>query len=113
MSRLFHKRGRKSKYLKSLNSPQWQEVKRKVRIRDNFTCVIKDCGKQANLETHHITYMVYGFSIVGNELKYLEWLATLCEDCHHQIHKNRKHPLNPKNPFRINVLQFKENQIKE
>ncbi|MEK0369755.1 MAG: hypothetical protein QQN55_01170 [Nitrosopumilus sp.] len=108
MSRLFSKRGRKSNYLKSLNSPQWNIVKRRVRIRDNFTCIIHGCGKQANLETHHITYMVFGFSIVGEEINYLEWMATLCEDCHHEVHKKKNHPLNPKNPFRINVFKYKE-----
>lgn len=35
MTRLAHKKGRPTKYRKSLkNNPYWEEVKRKIRIRD-------------------------------------------------------------------------------
>ena len=99
---------KKSKYKKHLESPYWQKVKTQVRLREKFTCGIKGCGKQNGLAVHHITYVVFGFSIVGDELNYLEWLILLCEDCHHKVHKNKKHPLHPKNPFRINVTKYKE-----
>ena len=108
MSRLHRKKGRKSNYVKSLNSNEWKLVKRKVRIRDNFTCIINGCGNKSRLETHHISYMVYGFSIVGHEIKYLDWIATLCEDCHRNVHKTGNHVLNHKNPFRITVSKYKE-----
>lgn len=97
-------------YRKHLQSDYWNTVKRKIKLRENFTCGIKCCGNQNNLAVHHISYMAFGFSIVGDELNYLEWLILLCETCHHTVHKNKKHPLNPKNPFRINVNKYKEFQ---
>ena len=52
MSRLQHKKGRKSNYVKRLvNNPDWEEAKRKVRIRDGHKCQM--CGKDFNLEIHH------------------------------------------------------------
>lgn len=85
MSRLQHKRGRPTKYRKILkNNSYWEEVKRKVRIRDGHRCQM--CGKDYNLEIHHEKYYVNGVSIVGNELEYLDCLITLCEDCHQKKH---------------------------
>lgn len=85
MTRLAHKKGRPSKYRKSLkNNPYWEEVKRKVRIRDGHRCQM--CGKSYSLEIHHKQYKVDGVSIVGNELSHLDCLITLCEDCHSKIH---------------------------
>lgn len=100
----------KTKYKTHLESEYWVRVKRKIKLRDNFTCVIGECGKQTKLSVHHITYQVYGFSIVGSELQYLDWLILLCETCHHEVHKDKSHKLHPKNPFRMNVIQFKEYQ---
>ena len=108
MSKLFRKKRNKSKYLKSLDSEKWQKVKKKVRIRDGHTCIIKDCENKSRLETHHITYMVFGFSIVGQEMKYLDWIATLCHGCHKHVHRTGNHPFNHKNPFRISVSKYKE-----
>ena len=104
MSRLNHKRGRPSKYRKSLNNPYWQKVKRKVRLRDGFKCVL--CQTKTKLETHHITYKVDGKSIVGNELKHLKWLVTLCEECHTDQHFVPRQPFNPKNPKKMNIYEF-------
>lgn len=85
MTRLAHKKGRPSKYRKSLkNNPYWEEVKRKVRIRDGHRCQM--CGKSYSFEIHHKKYKVDGVSIVGNELSHLDCLITLCEDCHAKIH---------------------------
>lgn len=85
MTRLIRKKGRPSKYRKSLkNNPYWEEVKRKVRIRDGHRCHM--CGKTYNLEVHHKTYKIGGVSIVGHELECLECLTTLCEDCHAKVH---------------------------
>lgn len=107
MSGLHRKKGRKSNYVKSLNSPEWNLVKRKVRIRDEFTCIIHGCCNKSRLETHHISYMVYGFSIVGQEIKYLDWIATLCSGCHKHVHKTGNHALNHKNPYRMTVSKYK------
>ena len=44
MSRLQHKKGRKSNYVKRLvNNPDWEEAKRKIRIREdiNARCAVK------------------------------------------------------------------------
>lgn len=86
MSRLQHKKGRKSQYVKSLlANPEWEEAKRKVRIRDGHRCQM--CGKDFNLEIHHKKYRVNGQSIVGHELKHLDCLVTLCGGCHEKVHK--------------------------
>lgn len=105
MGRLRHKRGRPSNYRKSLNNPYWEKVKRKVRIRDNFKCIC--CGSTVKLETHHISYYVDGESIRGKELDHLEWMATLCEKHHQEAHNDLKHPLNPKNKFKVTAPQYK------
>ena len=84
MSRLQHKKGRKSNYAKSLlNNPDWDEAKR--RVRDGHKCQM--CGKDYNLEIHHRKYRVNGQSVVGHELEYLDCLVTLCGDCHNKVHK--------------------------
>ena len=87
MSRLQHKKGRKSNYAKLLlKNPDWEEAKRKVRIRDRHTCQV--CGTDFNLEIHHNVYKVNGQSIVGHELEHLDCLVTLCGDCHDRVHKH-------------------------
>lgn len=109
-SRLSKKRGRKSNYVKSLVGQYWETVKRKIRLRDNFSCQI--CQHKINLETHHITYYLNGSTIRGKELDNLEWLILLCGDCHGEVHKRKEHPLNPKNRKKLNSKQFKEHQSK-
>ena len=85
MTRLAHRKGRPSKYRTSLkNNPYWEEVKRKVRIRDGHSCQM--CGKTYNLEIHHLKYKINGVSIIGKELDDLDCLITLCEDCHQKVH---------------------------
>lgn len=102
MSRLSHKKGRPTNYRKSLkNNPYWEEVKAKVRWRDNFKCV--ECSAIIRLETHHITYYVDGKSIVGNELEHLNCLVTLCETCHEKVHKNANHRFNPSNKNKVKI----------
>ena len=108
MSRLNRKRGRPSNYRKSLKNPYWERVKRKVRIRDNFKCLI--CGSKTKLETHHITYYVNGTSIVGKELDHLEWIITLCEYDHQKVHNNLNHFFNPKNTHKINANDYRTNR---
>lgn len=86
MSRLQHKRGRKSAYVHRLsNNPYWGKVARKVRLRDGHKCRI--CGASYPLEVHHRRYKVNGVSIVGNELEHMDCLVTLCGGCHEKVHK--------------------------
>lgn len=73
------------KLVKAEKIPDWEEAKRKVRIRDGHKCQM--CGKDFNLEIHHKTYRVNGKSIVGHELEHLDCLVTLCGDCHSKVHK--------------------------
>lgn len=88
MGRLQHKRGRKSKYARSLaQNPYWEKVAREVRIRDGHKCQVKDCGALYPLEVHHLRYKVNGRSIIGHELEYLDSLITLCASCHEKVHK--------------------------
>lgn len=50
--------------------------------RDNYTC--QHCGtKNTRLEVHHIKYRSQGGS------DDLDNLITLCEDCHHNLHKGK------------------------
>jgi 5-methylcytosine-specific restriction endonuclease McrA len=84
MSRLQHKRGRKSKYASSLNSDYWKEVRQRVIARDR--CCQK-CGSRLFLEVHHKTYEVNGISIKGNEINHLDKLVLLCAECHKKEHK--------------------------
>lgn len=86
MSRLRHRRGRKSNYVRMLSdNPYWKKVCREVRLRDGHKCRI--CGALYPLEIHHVRYRVDGRSIVGKELDHLDCLVTLCGTCHERIHK--------------------------
>ncbi len=94
MSRLSHKRGRKSKYTHSLNDEYWKEVRMRVIARDR---ACKICGSILYLEVHHLTYFANGKSIRGHELEHLDKLLLLCGKCHDKVHKDIKHKYNPKN----------------
>jgi len=84
MSRLQHKKGRKSNYSLSLNSDYWKVVRRIIIARDR-EC--KMCGSKLYLEVHHLKYYVNGESIRGKELNHLDCLVLLCANCHKNIHK--------------------------
>lgn len=109
MRRLKNKRGRPSNYRKSLQSnTYWKFVRIKVLVRDFHSCIC--CNLRTKLEVHHIAYRVDGISIRGRELEYLQWLVTVCEDCHDEIHSNLNHPLNPKNKNKINEYTYRNNR---
>lgn len=103
-------KGRKSKYIQSLNSQYWERVKHKIKMRDGFVCQIS--GKRINLSVHHISYFVFKngikIDIRGRELQFLEWLILVNQDEHEKIHANTSHALNPKNQCRINAEEYKE-----
>jgi 5-methylcytosine-specific restriction endonuclease McrA len=82
MSRLQHKRGRKSNYSLSLNTEYWKEVKLIIRARDR-RC---KCGSILFLEVHHKTYYINGESIIGREKEHLDCLILLCSECHQKEH---------------------------
>lgn len=106
MARLKHQRGRPSNYRKQLQrNSYWNKVRAKVFVRDKHKCVC--CPSKIKLECHHISYFVDGKSIIGEELNNLQWLATTCEDCHDEIHKNPTHLLNPKNKYKTNVYNYR------
>lgn len=75
MSRLQHKRGRKSNYARSLNNPYWEKVARNVRLRDGHKCRI--CGARYPLEVHHKRYKVMVFQLLERNLSTLIALS-LC-----------------------------------
>lgn len=87
-----------------LNNQYWENVKRIIKVRDNESCSC--CGSLTQLHVHHITYKINGKTIVGSELRYLNWLITVCEKCHLKIHKERNHLLNPKSFFKINAFDW-------
>lgn len=96
MSRLQRKRGRKSNYVRSLNTEYWREVRQMIIARDKGKCKI--CGSILYLEVHHLTYFLSdGTSIKGKEKTCLDRLVLLCGCCHGKVHKNKKHHMNPKN----------------
>jgi 5-methylcytosine-specific restriction endonuclease McrA len=78
VSRLQHKKGRKSNYALSLKTDNWKEVRQKILVRDRC-CV--DCGSKLYLEVHHLTY-----KNKGNELENLQDLILLCSKCHQKRH---------------------------
>jgi 5-methylcytosine-specific restriction endonuclease McrA len=78
-----------SPYLQSLSGNEyWEEVKRRVRMRDNYTC--QKCRVVGRHEVHHLIYKVNGQSIVGKELFHLDCLILLCGKCHQSEHKKKK-----------------------
>jgi 5-methylcytosine-specific restriction endonuclease McrA len=84
MSRLQHKRGRKSNYAKSMSGNEyWKEVRQSIIARDR-ECFL--CGSKLYLEVHHKKYSVNGISIVGKEKEHLNCLVLLCSKCHQLEH---------------------------
>jgi len=87
MSRLQHKRGRKSNYVRELGqSEYWREVRQLVIARDR-SCRL--CDSKLYLEVHHLRYYVNGISIVGREKEFLSELQLLCSKCHAKIHSKQ------------------------
>ena len=82
MSRLQHKKGRKSNYSKSLNNEYWHEVRRRALIAADFKCQFANCDEVIGLETHHTAYFVNGISIIGKELEHMCCIKMLCEKHH-------------------------------
>lgn len=74
------KRGdRKQEYLRYLESPAWKKLRKQALIRDGGRCRGFDCTARA-VNVHHDRYP----AVLGTEK--LEWLFSVCVDCHAMIH---------------------------
>lgn len=70
-------------YTKYLNTPEWQQVRRRALVRDNFTC--QNCFQKLtdyNAHAHHLTYESY--KRIG--VTYVFEVVTLCPKCHADYH---------------------------
>jgi len=68
-------------YQQKLKDPRWQSLARVIRVRDGRRCVI--CGYTDQVEVHHWVY-VRGWE----PWEYPDHLlATLCWNCHSEIHE--------------------------
>ncbi|MEM9450739.1 MAG: HNH endonuclease signature motif containing protein [Cyanobacteria bacterium P01_E01_bin.6] len=65
-------------YDEFLLSPYWQDVRSLVLRRDKYC---QACGSHELLQVHHKTY-----EHRGDELRHLDDLTTLCEQCHFELH---------------------------
>jgi len=67
-------------YREYLKTEEWQVTRRWVLLRFENKCA--DCGDEARLQIHHLTY-----EFRGNELaKHLDTLIALCPACHGRRH---------------------------
>jgi hypothetical protein len=73
-------------YRKYLRSPEWREISKAVKERDNNKC--QECEATKKLHVHHTTY-----DHIFDEWDHMHELVTLCSDCHdikHGIQKEAK-----------------------
>lgn len=74
------KRGdRKAEYAKYLDSAAWKRLRKQALLRDGGICRGFDCTARA-AHVHHDRYP----AVLGTEK--LEWLFSVCVDCHGLIH---------------------------
>ena len=69
-----------------LDVPAYERLHRQVLERDGWRC--QDCGRQDNLQVHHIRPR----SRLGDDSEVN--LITLCEKCHSGLHGARNNHLN-------------------
>jgi hypothetical protein len=65
------------RYEAHMNSPEWQELRRRVFLRCKNVC--EGCGINRAVQVHHLTY-----ARLGNEM--LFDLVAVCLACHESIH---------------------------
>jgi len=70
---------RRDYYRDYLKSDEWKRKRYVVLKRDNWRCVY--CGGRAS-QVHHTKYAKYN---IGREP--IEWLVSVCKDCHESIHR--------------------------
>lgn len=68
-------------YREYLDSPKWQEKRKKVLKRANGTC--EGCGDTEATEVHHLTYEHRGD-------EFLFELVALCKSCHEKVHSEHE-----------------------
>ena len=73
---------RKMPYKDFLRTPYWDAVRSKKLKQADYKCQL--CGKTERLNVHHRCY-----DNRGNEIHHMNDLIVLCEDCHHNYHKNK------------------------
>lgn len=71
---------------KRLPQSKWIPLRKNAFNRDSHQC--RNCGKESNLEAHHIVPIEAGGT---NDLSNI---ATLCRDCHLKAHGNLRHNYN-------------------
>lgn len=78
-----------SLYEKLLQDERWQDKRRAILQRDKYCCT--KCGSEINLQVHHKYYNKYPDGKKVNPWDYPnDALITLCNDCHKEVHKNKK-----------------------
>ena len=70
----------KKDFLAQYQSKEWYELSKRIKARDHNTCQICGCNNKP-LNVHHLTYGHNGSILVDEE-----YLITVCEDCHKQLH---------------------------
>jgi len=71
---------RRLSYEDYLKTSHWVLVKRAVRQRDGRQCL--NCGRPGRTQIHHVSY-----KHLGDELKHLSDLVSLCALCHRDGHR--------------------------
>lgn len=61
--------------------PLWRKRRSEILLRDNNCCT--KCGCKHSLQVHHLIYQ-FGFNLWEYKDEYL---TTVCQNCHEQIHK--------------------------
>jgi len=67
-----------------LASKEWQDKRKLVLTRDNYTC--QHCGSTHNLNVHHMR----GYDLIPFEP--ISYLLTLCSTCHTKEHNQTSFP---------------------
>jgi 5-methylcytosine-specific restriction endonuclease McrA len=70
------------KYLRYLQSEHWKQLRRQAFERDGYKCV--RCGSGHAIQGHHTQYKKNLRKVP------VEWIETLCRDCHDEHHKEQK-----------------------
>ena len=74
---------RRERYRWLLHDEQWRRRRLEIMRRDGFRC--RRCGSRVNLNVHHRWY-IWG----RRPWQYPDrCLVTLCESCHHHVHRMR------------------------